>query len=444
MKKAMIALSMLLVTSVAKAEVGDILVRYNSEGIRTHEMAELMVSEQIAYDLDIFLYKPKYRVLDTNKILSELRQRSNIKWAQLDHPVQMRDTQPNDPDFSKQWSLKSNPNADIAATTAWDLGQGGKSVDGADIVMAVVDQGVEVTHPSLVENMWVNQGEIAGNGIDDDNNGYVDDINGWNALNDSGVIPAGYHATHVAGIMGAKGNDGSQVAGINWDAKIMSVAVLGSGGGSLTSRVLKAYGYILNQKQLWLDSQGAKGANVVVTNSSFGVDRGDCTSGDYPAWDDIYNEMGAVGILSAAATANAGWDIDKTGDVPTGCSSDFLITVTNTNSSGMKSSSAGYGAKTIDIGAPGTAILSLYTGGSTASLTGTSMATPHVAGAVGFLYSVASEQFNKDASVDPAGAALYIKDAIMNFGSDQSDLKGKTVSGKRLNLANSATALATY
>src|SRR5690606_25931214 len=211
--------------------------------------------------------------------------------------------------------------------------------------------------------------EIPGNGIDDDNNGYIDDINGWNPKTNSGNLGSGnYHATHVGGIISAKSDNSLQVAGVNWNVKLMSI----NGSSGNTSTVLAAYGYVLKQKKIYIETNGERGANVVATNSSFGVDRADCTSGSYPAWNDMYEEMGKAGILSAAATANAAWDIDSTGDVPTGCNSDYMFAVTNTDRNDKINRSAGWGLKTIDIGAQGTDILSLGTNNSVRSLTGTS------------------------------------------------------------------------
>jgi subtilisin family serine protease len=185
------------------------------------------------------------------------------------------------------------------------------------------------------------------------------------------------------------GNDASQVTGINWNVKLMAVAA----SSSSTSVISTGYGYVLAQKTLWLQSGGTQGANVVSTNSSFGVDLANCSSGSYPVWNDLYNAMGGVGILSAGATANANYNVDTQGDVPTSCSSPWLVTVTNTTRTDTRNSSCGYGATTIDLGAPGTNVLSTYTGNSTSTLTGTSMATPHVAGAIAFLHSVAGPGF---------------------------------------------------
>lgn len=446
MRRALAFTAALLLSAAAHAEKGDLIVALEKDfnSIRNFSSLGLQLDAPLVEDLGIVLVKPQFRVLDTARLAEMLRQQPGVRWVQEDHEVQMRETIPNDPDFARQWSLKSKPEADIAATFAWDIGKGGKDAHGNDVVMVVVDQGIEVSHPALVDNIWVNAGEIADNGIDDDQNGYVDDIHGWDAVSNSATVPAGYHATHVAGIMGARGNDSAQVVGVNWDAKIMTVRALGYGGGDLTSVILRAYGYVMKQKQIWLETEGQAGANVVVTNSSFGVDYADCTSGEYPAWNDVYDAMGALGILSAAATANIGIDVDVKGDVPTGCSSPYIISVTNTQADGTKAGSAGWGATTIDIGAPGTNILSTYTGGAIRELTGTSMATPHVAGAVGFLHSVGSEEFRELYNSNPGEAALALKQVILQTGSPQADLEGKTVSGRRLNLQNAALGLATF
>ncbi|MBH48854.1 MAG: hypothetical protein CME71_11865, partial [Halobacteriovorax sp.] len=193
-----------------------------------------------------------------------LKSVSAIESATYEEEVSLRSgKKPNDSDFSQQWSLDSQDNgADIKIGEVWKKSTGSKN-----FVIAVVDEGVDVNHADLKENMWTNSAEIPGNGIDDDNNGYIDDINGWNAYQSNGDLIASRHGTHVAGITGAKGNNNRDVAGVNWDVKIMGVGA----SSATTSVVLEGYGYVLAQKTRWLNSNGTQGANVVVTNSSFGV-----------------------------------------------------------------------------------------------------------------------------------------------------------------------------
>lgn len=378
--------------------------------------------------------------LTTQMAVEELRNNPWVEKAQLDHKVTTRQTFPDDNEFSSQWSKHNTgqsggtPDADIDAPEAWDITTGGLTALGDTIVVAVVDGGMMLTHPDLAPNLWTNYNEIPGNGIDDDNNGYIDDIHGWDAYDSDGSIPSNGHGTHVAGIIGAKGNNGSQVAGVNWNVKLMAIA--GSSGTSST--VLEAYGYALDQRALYDSTNGALGAFVVATNSSFGVNNADCSSADYSMWNDMYDAMGEYGILSAAATMNNNSNVDNTGDVPTGCTSDYMIAVTNTTHNDTKNSGAAFGATMIDLGAPGTSILSTYTGGGTSNLSGTSMASPQVAGAVGFMHAAMSAGFANYFKNNRADAGVILKQIILDGTDPLASLDGITVSGGRLNIYNSA------
>lgn len=361
-----------------------------------------------------------------------------LRWAQLDHLLEPRDTTPDDPLFPSQWNLyNTGSGVDVDAPPAWDLGTGGTDALGSPVVVAIIDSGFEVTHPDLVDNLWHNPGEIAGNGLDDDNNGYTDDVLGWNVYNNSPVLPVHYHGTHVAGIIGARGDNGLQVSGINWQGNLLLVA----GSSTQTSLVIQSYNYVMVMKDLWVQSGGTLGANIVVTNSSFGVNFGDCDSGEYPAWNDLYNEMGSMGILSAAATMNLGSDVDAVGDVPTSCTSPWLVAVTNTTAADMRNSAAAWGATSIDLGAPGTQILSTDLNGGTQVRTGTSMASPHVAGAIAWLHSVAPADWVAQYRQQPAEMALALKQLLLDTVDPLPALENLTVSGGRLNLARAGQVL---
>jgi subtilisin family serine protease len=211
-----------------------------------------------------------------------------------------------------------------------------------------------------------------------------------------------------------------------------------------TAEVLRAYNYVLKQKKIFIETNGAKGANVVSTNSSFGVDRADCQSRDFPMWNDLYNKMGEYGIISAAATINGNQDVDAIGDVPTGCSSEYILAVTNTNIDNEKYREAGYGKTFIDIGAPGTDIYSTLPDNDYGYMTGTSMATPHVAGMIALLHSGASKKFTQEYLANPSRLALTLKGIIMDNVDSLPSLKGKTVSGGRINVSKSMQVISKY
>jgi len=401
------------------------------------EKTDFILKQILVKKLNIWLIELNSKNKTIFEHLEEISNFDFVDYVQLDHKVSQREI-PNDPYFNQMWGLNNTGqnggqfDGDIDAEEAWDITTGGLTSIGDEIVVAVVDGGVDINHPDLISNIWVNENEIPNNGIDDDGNGYVDDINGWDAYSNDGSIPSDNHGTHVAGTIGAKGNNNSDVVGVNWNVKIMSVA--GSSGS--TSTISLAYGYILDQKSLWLSSNGEFGANVVATNSSFGVDNANCNSGSYPVWNDLYDAMGQVGILSAAATTNSNQNVDQVGDVPTGCNSEWVISVTNTTRNDVKYNSAGYGANNIDLGAPGTDICSTVSGGVSCSYTGTSMATPHVAGAVGLMHAGASIAFAQDCINNPAACSLEIKNVLLNTVDILPSLDGITVSGGRLNLFN--------
>jgi subtilisin family serine protease len=364
-----------------------------------------------------------------------------VDYAGQDMEVTWRSNNPDDEKFNDQWSLVPTEQANIGAEEAWKISTGGKNALGEEVVAAVVDMSFDPGHEDLKDNVWVNEGEIPGNNKDDDGNGYVDDVNGYMVGPVDGRIRD--HGTHVAGTVGAKGNNGLHTTGVNWDTTMLLAKITGR---ATTAVVLKAYGYMLMQKKLYLESEGKEGANIVAINSSFGHDRADCSSPNFRPWNEMYDELGKHGILSIAATANRAYDVDSVGDVPTACESEFIVAVTNTDNKDelYKSSwggGAAWGAENVDLGAPGTNIVSTVPGNKTGTKTGTSMATPHVTGAVTLMHSAASEEFQQLYKEDPAAGALKLKEILLNTTKEVPTLKDVTVTGGRLDLGAAVTAI---
>ena len=396
--------------------------------------------EVLVPDMNIWLFEYDYQMMNADNVLMNVKQNSSVAIAQFNHYITERSmVTPNDASFGQQWGMNNTGqsggtvDADIDAPEAWNLTTSGLTAAGDTIVVCIVDGGFYLTHADL--KFWKNWYEIPGNSIDDDNNGYVDDVNGWNAYNNNGNITGNTHGSHCSGIAGATGNNGIGVAGVNWNVKIM--AVMGSTGTE--SIAIRAYGYALKQRKVYDQTNGQKGAFVVVTSSSFGVDYGQ--PANFPLWCAFYDSLGNAGILSAGATANLNINIDVQGDIPTACPSNWLITVTNTTNTDAKNSGAAYGLTTIDLGAPGTNVYSTTTASSYGNMTGTSMATPHVAGAVGFMYSVAPLSWIQAYKTNPGTYSLQVKQKIMQGVDVKPSLQNITVSGGRLNLYNSAVLM---
>lgn len=404
--------------------------------------------KQLSQNLNIWLVEIPNSTSDKKQRLITLKNTPQVKAVQFNEKVSYRNNKntPNDALYEAQWQYNNKgefqglTDADIDAPKAWDITTGGLTATGDEIVVAIIDGGIGLNHPDLINNIWTNPSEIPDNHIDDDANGYIDDFYGWN-FNESiaDVSNDGYghwHGTPVAGIIGAEGNNSTGVCGVNWQVKIMNILANDS-----VSSVIAAYDYVLTMRKRYNQSDGMKGAFVVATNASLGINGGQPS--DHPLWCAMYNALGEVGILSVGATANAPFDVDVRGDLPTTCTSDFLISVTNTNRRDELESAA-FGKTHIDLSAPGSETLTVNNYGDYGNFGGTSAAAPHVAGTIALLYSTPTITFMEAVLEDPAASALLVKDFIIRGTDPVFDLNNKTVSGGRLNVYKSLCNLENY
>ena len=340
----------------------------------------------------------------TEAAVDRLKKNPHVRYAEPNF-IRRADALPNDPSFGEQDALNNTgqnggtPGADIRAVNAWDVSTGSRSV-----VVAVIDTGLAMTHPDLQPNVWSNPNEIPGNQVDDDGDGYVDDTNGWDFVNDDNdPSDDNRHGTHVSGTIGALGNNGVGVTGINWQVSLMPLKILDSRGDGTDADAIQAIEYAA--------SHGAR-----IANASWGGP--DFSQALY----DAIAEAGAREVLFVTAADNAGADSDAGGDYPAGFDISSIVSVASTDANDQLASSSNYGLNTIDLGAPGRNILSTLLAGAYGRLSGTSMATAHVSGAAALALDV---HRNLD--------VLALKQLLLASTDPLPSLAGKTVSGGRLN-----------
>ncbi len=402
----------------------------------------MRLKKTLSHEVGICLLTFDERRISAPKLLNLLRKDPMVSAVQLNHQVTWRQREPNDPLWGSQWQFENTgqnggtADADIDATDAWTITQGGVTANGDTIVVCVIDQGIDPKHQDFGDNLWVNRAEIPDNEIDDDNNGYVDDYRGWSIITDNDQVDGGQHGTAVSGIVGARGDNDLGITGVNWRVKIMVVK-----NDFITNEaaVIEAYAYPLALRKRYNETNGQEGAFVVATNASWGVTFG--RPEDAPLWCALYDSLGAAGILNIGATENLNINVDLEGDLPTACPSDFLISVTSTNRNDQKTGNAAFGRLAIDLGAPGEAVFTASSGNSYTTISGTSFAAPAVAGAVGLLYANPCPSFADFIKQNPAGTARLVKQAILNGVDKTPALDTLVRSGGRLNLYNSLEQL---
>jgi subtilisin family serine protease len=382
--------------------------------------------EVISKEMNLAVMTFDAEKIEFQTALANCRQLHSIENAYPNYIAETRERIPDDVLYPKQWHLPK-----IKAAEAWETTTGSVTANGDTIVIAVFDGGVEVTHEDLKENIWINHEEIANNGIDNDKNGYIDDLKGWNFTTNNDKHKPKDHATRIAGIMAASGNNAKGIVGVLWNAKIMAF----SADRTSPSDMIKAYQYILEKRRAYNQSGGKKGAFVVAVSSSIGLSA-PITIKDVPFWCEMFDKLGAEGILIAAATRNTNDDIDLALDVPTACPSNFLMSVTSSTPTDALAPNAAFGKTTIDLAAPGTQIFTTITNNKyAADDAGTLYAAPQVAAAVALVYANDCKALAGLALSRPTEAALWVKKAILESTDRVAALSEITVTGGRLNLA---------
>ena len=362
---------------------------------------------------NLWLLSFKEADMDTvPRAIAELRKATDLVQAvQADFIAHISAT-PNDASYSTLWGLHNTgqsggtADVDIDAPEAWNIAKGSRSV-----LVGVIDTGFNYTHPDLAANAWTNANEIAGNGVDDDGNGYIDDTRGWDFVNDDNDPADDHgHGTHCSGTLGAVGNNGTGVVGVNWLVSIVGLKFLNASGSGTNSDATEAIAY-------------ATSIGVALTSNSWG-------GGGYDAlMEAAIEEANAAGILFVAAAGNETNNNDSNPSYPAGFESDNVISVAAITRTGGLASFSNYGATTVDLGAPGQDILSTSLGTSYATLSGTSMATPHVSGACALLKAYR-----------PALTHAEIKSMILGNTVPLAALSGKCATGGLLNLNASMDA----
>ncbi len=390
----------------------EILVRF-SPSVSREEMVSLlngfgMSIEQILNHRNLC----RVKLPESMKVEAAVRILKGIPEVDFSEPNYIVHTTntPDDPFFPNQWGFHNTgtsggvADADIDAVEAWDSTTGSSSV-----VVAVVDEGIDLNHPDLAGNIWVNPSEIPDNGIDDDGNGYVDDVNGWDFKHGDATVYDGssedQHGTEVAGIIGAVGNNGTGVSGICWNVRIMPVKFISFGSGTVSDAILA------------LDYAVQNGARVI--NCSWG---GTSYS---EALKSAFQDALDAGVLVVTSAGNSGVNTDTSSHYPSNYDLANILSVAATDKNDTLSSFSNYGLTTVDLGAPGSSIYTTTPEKGYAYFSGTSAAAPFVTGAAALALSVDSGLSMQD-----------LKDDILNSVDAVDSLTGKTVTGGRLNINN--------
>jgi thermitase len=359
---------------------------------------------------------------EAESIASEYRSLPEVEYAEPSYEISLnhegggfKHLHPNDARFMEQWALDNDgraggkEGADIGALRAWATTRGGD-----DIVVAVLDSGVDYNHSDLQNNIWIRPDNI--NQYEDHDLGSIEDVHGYNAVDNTGdPMDDNGHGTHCAGIVGAEGGNGIGISGVNWKVKIMPLKFLNAGGFGTSKNAIEAINYVIDRKRA--------GVNVRVISASWG------TRLRSRALEDTIRKAYEVGILFVAASGNASENTDRAPQYPAGYNLGNLISVAALNRKDELASFSNYGARSVHIAAPGANILSTWLGNDYEEHSGTSMATPVVAGVAALVLSERPQL-----SVDE------LRSTLLKSVDRIPSLDGKTSTGGRISAARAVGA----
>jgi subtilisin family serine protease len=342
--------------------------------------------------------------LTTAEAVTRYRDSELVEYVEPNYVVHA-DLLPDDPRFPEMYGLRNTgqtggtPGADVEAERAWGISTGS-----VEVLVAVIDTGIDYEHPDLSDNVWTNPGEIPGNGIDDDGNGFIDDVRGWDFINDDNdPFDDADHGTHVAGTIGAVGNNGTGVTGVSWKVSLVPLKFLGAEGSGSTFDAIAAIDY-------------ATMMGVDIANSSWG-------GGTFShALLDAIEDAGDAGMLFVASAGNHGQNTDVAPQYPSSYDPPHVVSVAATNHLDSRAGFSNFGRVSVDLAAPGVDILSTLPFGVYGRKTGTSMAAPHVSGAAALVRAMR-----------PKIDVLALKSLLLEGVDPVPTLSGITVSGGRLN-----------
>ncbi len=405
--------------SVSAGEIEKIAAKYND---RVEDKIEIVkgltaiddldgrdmetVAAQYRQMSDIVLYaQPNYRIgTDPTENYSVV----NAPFSQNTANANL----PNDPLFNEQWALDNKgqnggkANADMKALLAWEKTKGTK-----EVVVAVLDTGVDYTHPDLVSNMWTRPDNVPQ--YTDAELGTYNDFHGFNGTDNQGdPMDENGHGTHCSGIIGAEGDNNEGIAGINWNVTIMPLKFMGRGGFGSTKDAIEAINYAIDRKR--------NGVNVRIISASWG------STANSKALEDAIRAAGEEGILFVAAAGNNGTSNDKNPHYPSNYDLPNVISVAASDSNDVLASFSNFGVKTVHIAAPGKGIVSTWLNDDYREASGTSMATPYVAGVAALI--VANE---------PKISVEKLRERVLKSVDKLDSMNGKVENGGRINAAKS-------